>query len=210
MIAQPGEGSFDDPAVPVTTQWSSVLSLVLGKTVAPVRRDHLDAQLREGFIEFIAVVSLVSDQSTGLGLGGEEIERGLNHLRFSNAGGIDGEPQRNALGINNYLKLCAFAIAGQAHSQATAFGRAEGRIDEALLEIDPAVLNQLPDDLRQQPTERRLFTPQAQIIMDGAFRRKALGEVFPLNAGMQNKQNCLEDLPRLCSGPTKLTLTRNT
>ena len=210
MVAQPGKGSFDDPSVAVTAQRSSVLSLVLGQAVAAVRCDHFDSQLREGFIEVIAVISLVSDQSIGWGLGGEEIQCRLHHLRFANACGINGEPKRNALGINDYLKLCAFAFASQPHAQATAFGRAESRINEALFEIDPAVLNQLPDDLRQQPTEGLLLAPQAQVIMDGAFRRKGLGKVFPLNAGMKDKQDGLKDFPRLCSRATKLALARNT
>jgi hypothetical protein len=59
-VLQPGEQPFNLPAAQITAQWSAVLSPF---SFSPIGRDHFDAMVAKPFIERIAVVGLVSDQS---------------------------------------------------------------------------------------------------------------------------------------------------
>ena len=65
-IAQPGEQPLDLPTPLVTPQWSAILRLGL-LPIAPMRRDHLDAELRQLFIEWIGVVRAIADEALGQG-----------------------------------------------------------------------------------------------------------------------------------------------
>ena len=62
---QPREGALDLPASPIPAQGASVLR-PRPPTIAPVRRDELDAALRETRPQGVAVVSLVPDQAPEL------------------------------------------------------------------------------------------------------------------------------------------------
>lgn len=44
MVAQPGDGALDDPALAVAAQGTSVLGDGVCSAIGAMRRDHLDAQ----------------------------------------------------------------------------------------------------------------------------------------------------------------------
>ena len=59
MIAQPRNGPFHDPAMPIAAHDASILRSIFSEPVLSVRRNHFYAQLGERFIQSIAIVSLV-------------------------------------------------------------------------------------------------------------------------------------------------------
>ena len=64
-VGEPGEETLDLPTSLVPTELASILSLSF-LPVLSVRSDQLDALLKQGLIERIGVVSLVSYQTLGL------------------------------------------------------------------------------------------------------------------------------------------------
>ena len=73
-VLQPGEESFDFPAMAVTAQRAPVLCRRPG-AIIPVGRNHLDAPLGHAPIERIAVIGAIPDQALGWALGESPGER---------------------------------------------------------------------------------------------------------------------------------------
>ena len=63
-VLKPSEKPFDLPAAPVPTKRSTVLGRC--DSVSPMRSDHLDAPGSERFVQPVAVVGPIADQTFGL------------------------------------------------------------------------------------------------------------------------------------------------
>ena len=63
-VAEPGEEAFNLPAALPAPQRAPTLGFGPG-TAASMRRDHLDAQLRQGGIQQVGVAGAVADQALG-------------------------------------------------------------------------------------------------------------------------------------------------
>jgi hypothetical protein len=74
-VAQPGTEPLDAPAAPKAPQWTAVLGLG-AFPAAPMRRDHLDAQVQERLVERIGVVGAVANEAQGQGVYETGVERG--------------------------------------------------------------------------------------------------------------------------------------
>src|SRR5207302_210013 len=148
--AEPGKGAFDNPAMAVAAQGTTVLSDVLRAAILAVRRDHFQSQIGEGFIQFITVISLVTDQALRLGLVGKKIRGFLHHVPFGYVRRRHARAKRKPLAVNDYLQLGAFAFPGQTDPFAASFGRCKSGIDKALIEVDPPLLRKAAHDLCEQ------------------------------------------------------------
>lgn len=118
------------------------------------------------------------------------------------AGSSDTRSERKSLPINDQLHLGALALLRQPHPLAASFGRRKGRVNKALIQVDPPLLRQTADDSRQQLSESLVGTPELEPIMHGGLGRKALGQVLPLHAGVQNKEDGLEHRPTILPRPS--------
>ncbi len=67
--AQPGDGAFDNPSVPVAAELAAILK-GFALAVSPVRADEVDATALETLSQGVAVVGLVGDDAQGLALAG--------------------------------------------------------------------------------------------------------------------------------------------
>src|SRR5262245_38956569 len=188
MAAKPGDGSFDDPASTIPAQRTSILGSCVGPTIGTVRRDHLDAQLGESFIQRIAVVSLVADQTLGVKFGLSESEGLLHHGDLSNTGRVQREAKRKSMGVNHYLQFRSLALTGETHGRTPAFGGGKSGVHKALFQVDAPVFNKLSNDLCKQSSKGFRLAPQLQVVVHRRLGRKGLRQILPLNAGMQNKK----------------------
>jgi hypothetical protein len=59
VVAEPGDGSLDDPSVTIAAQGPSILGLIFREAITPMGRDHLDAEFGQRIVEGVAVVGLV-------------------------------------------------------------------------------------------------------------------------------------------------------
>ena len=66
-VAQPGKEPLNLPAAPLAAQGAAVLGLG-AFPVAPVRRDHLDAQLGQRRIERVGIIGAVANEPLRQGI----------------------------------------------------------------------------------------------------------------------------------------------
>ena len=206
VMPKPGNGALHNPAVTIAAKRAAILSL---RTIGTIGRDHFDTQLRQGLIKRITVVSLVTDQALRAGLLLAESESLLHHGSLADVRRVDGEGQWNTLSINNKLQFCSLSFTGQADTVTASFGGGKRRINKTLVEAHSPLINQIANDGREDFSENIRLAPSLQIVMDRAFGRKSSRQVLPLNTGVQNEQNRLENLPLACPRPPILTLARS-
>ena len=118
-VVHPGEEPFDLPALLVTAELPLILRFA---SIAAVRGDHLDAIfVLEALVEFVGVVSLVSDQS-----GRELVEKAsgknlLHKLALGRRSALDryGERKTVTSGDSDDLTGCFSGADGLDHSTAS-------------------------------------------------------------------------------------------
>lgn len=104
--AEPGNGAFDDPAMPVAPKTATVLMPTM-EIGAPIRAREHDAASGQPFAERIAVVGAVGDQMVRIPAAGGDArlqrrvdERDLGRRRRGN-----GDSHRNTLTLDQYHAL---------------------------------------------------------------------------------------------------------
>ena len=113
-VAEPSDRPFDLPSFAIASQRAAVLTCQ-PRSIAPMRRDLLDAATRQAVPKRVAVVGPVEDQSLRPGppkaavCAAEEdtIQRVFGERDLRRAGGVNGHSQRNTLAVCQYHKLCA-------------------------------------------------------------------------------------------------------
>jgi len=209
MIPEPRNGSFHNPTMAIAAHGASILRAIFGKPVLAVWRDHFYAQLGERFIQSIEIICLIADQSLRLGIGRKKLQGLLHHRGLAHARRIDRDPQRNPLIINHQLNLRAFAFAGEPDGSSAAFGRGEGRIDKALLEVNAASLDQATNNSTQELAESFVLAPELKVVMHRRLRWKGRWQILPLDAGVENEEDRFEDRPGWRARSAKAILLRN-
>ena len=115
----------------------------------PVWCDQVYPSLFEVVIESIAVIRTIADQALGFGLQQIEVETPWHQSDLMMIGRMCTHRELQPMAIHNRKDLHAFATAGVPHSGATAFGRGNRRIDEALALVDHPFLAQRIRQLRE-------------------------------------------------------------
>ena len=77
------------------------------------------------------------------------------------------------------------------------FRRGEGRVDEALTEIDFAAVAEVFREALQQAVEAPGSLPELKTAMTGLIRRIAPRQIVPGGAGAQHPQHAVEDGARI-------------
>jgi hypothetical protein len=117
----PSEQAFHVPATSVAAQFAAVLGAV---SVRSVRRDHLDAELRELRIEAIAVVSPVADEPLREFLYESLAERFDDKFDFMALTTRNPDGDRKAMAVCHCHDLGRFAASSFANKSAPFFAPA--------------------------------------------------------------------------------------
>src|SRR5271157_1596672 len=130
-LAQPGVGSFHDPAALITPQFAPVFVAPL-LTVLPVRRDQFNASLLQPLTQRVGVVAAVGDHALGflpraaLRPGYADFgERGFRKRNFCRRGTFQPNSQRKTLTVDQYHPLRALAPLGFTDGRAPFFAGAK-------------------------------------------------------------------------------------
>ena len=198
VVLKPRNRPLHHPPVFVAAQLPGVLSPVFRFAVAPVGSDHINAKFRGHGVRRVRVIGFVADQPARRGGHVVKPLHGLlDELRLTKARAIKTRRERNSLGINANLDFRALALACQADSVATTLGGRKGGVDKTLLHVKPPAPGQLSDNKSHDPAEHVVGNPYHQVVVDRGFRRKAPGEVLPLDSGVEHEKDRFENSPRV-------------
>lgn len=118
----PREESLDVPTAAIAAQRATVLRDA--HAVRMVRRDHLDAELRELGVERIAVIGLVADQSLRQRLQ-ESLPKGVDdERRFSSLTTRNPDGERKAMAVCHCHDLGRLAASSDSNLKAPLFAPA--------------------------------------------------------------------------------------
>ncbi len=130
-LAEPGVGSFDDPAAFVASELSAVFVAPV-PTVLAIRHDEVDTALCEPFAQRIGVVGAVGDYAFGLlpraTSGSRDLdfgERGFRKRNFSRRGTFEPNSQWKTLAVDQYHPLRSLAALGLTDCRAPFFAGAK-------------------------------------------------------------------------------------
>ena len=117
-LAEPGVGSFHDPAAPITPQFAPIFVAPL-LIVLPVRRDQFNASLLQPLTQRVRIVAAVGDHPLRLlsraAFGPRDTdfgERGFRKRNFCRRGTFQPNSQRKTLTVDQYHPLRAPAPLG--------------------------------------------------------------------------------------------------
>jgi hypothetical protein len=124
-VAQPSEGAFDFPTVPVAAQGAAIVERGLAASAA-VRVDQQDSPVPQPFAQRVAVVGPVGDDAQRSLLWPSAATAGHRNLRqgtfgqshFARTGRDQLASQRNTLAVDHHHPLRAFAALGFADALA--------------------------------------------------------------------------------------------
>lgn len=120
-VMKPGEKTFDFPAAAVTAQFATVLS-ALPAAIELVGSDELDAMLfLEALVQWVAVVSAITDHSFGFGSREALLEGGFDELGFMRRSAGDAAGDRKTMAVCDRHDFTAFSAASRADSSAPFF-----------------------------------------------------------------------------------------
>jgi len=117
VVAQPGEGALDLPALAVTAQLSPILGLG-ASTVGAVRTDQLNAAFGEGLPEGVGIIGAVGNQPCRPSRRLDGVEGGLSEGDLGRRGRGKLASQRKTLAVDHHHPLGAFAPLGFSHPSA--------------------------------------------------------------------------------------------
>ena len=118
-VAQPGEGAFDLPPVPIAAQRAAIVERGFATTAA-MRTDEQDAPVEQAFAQRVAVVGPVGDHaqwpllrsSLAAAWHRDSIQRAFRQGYFSRTGRDQLASQRNTLAVDHHHPLRALAALG--------------------------------------------------------------------------------------------------
>lgn len=118
---QPGKQSFNSPAAPIATQWPAILGLAPRGAVVPMRGDHLDADCGHLAIQFVTVISFVSDQALGPFLCETAVDGGRDESDFMRTRRLDVNGDWSAIAVCHCHELRTLTPLGLADGSAPFF-----------------------------------------------------------------------------------------
>ena len=120
-VLEPGEQSFDSPAMPVSPQLSAILGLGL-LAVRFMRRNQLDPAFpRQSFVQLIAVVGFVADQLFRRLIHNQIIERRLHQRHFMRRSTANPNSERKTMAVCDRHELATLSALGFANAEAPFF-----------------------------------------------------------------------------------------
>ena len=120
-VLEPGKESLDFPAAFVASERSPILGFGLFP-VGPVGRDHLDSPIiPEGFVQRVAVVSLVADEPFWHIFEKSLLNGGLDQFHLVRRGAFDINGDRKTRRVCNCHDLGAFSAFRRADKKAPFF-----------------------------------------------------------------------------------------
>ena len=158
-----------------------------------MRRDQVHPFLGQGCVQRIAVVGTIADQVLRLGFQHVEVETQLHQRHLVMVRRMRADRQRQPVAIHNRQDFHAFSAFGRAYFIATALGKGEGGVDEALPLIDHPLLPQCIGQVGQDVPQHVLTAPLLEAPMHGLVVGKRLRKPVPLRAGVEDPQHRLED-----------------
>ena len=212
-LAQPGVGSFHDPAALITPQFAPILVAPL-LIVLPVRRNQFNASLLQPLTQRVRIVAAVGDHALGLlqraalrPRYADFRQRGFRKLNFCRRGTFQPNSQRKTL--TRPLPSTSCPCPAWFYRRRRPFvRRRETAVEKGLVPSQQA----LGIQPSQQGTPRLqpdpFFLPALQPAPAGRRRRKLVREKMPRRAGLQNPQNALKTRPIRVGGRPRLSRRR--
>ena len=186
VVLQPSDRAFDGPAPFVATQRATVLR---DASIGSVGGDHFHALQSELFIQSVAVVGLVADDSLGK-LGAEhEAEEFLDQTAFMRIGRRGADRQWQSLGIDQNHDFYSFAGLGAADTRTTAFGFGKGSIDETFIKPEATLFFHQTSHRTHEMIEDTGLHPTQEPAMHAAFGTESLRQILPLRAIVQDPED---------------------
>lgn len=202
VVVQPGDGAFDGPSSLVATQRPTVLGLVLGESIRPMRRDELDAPFGERLVEGVAVVGLVTDDPLGQRIGNHEVEELLGEVTLDSMGGGRVDRGREPVSIDKYHDLHAFTDAREADAIAPTLRLGEGAVDEALVESVAVALFDEASCRAENALENTVLHPPLEPPVHGALAAEPSRKILPLGPVVEHPEDASDDLALVGARPS--------
>lgn len=121
IVAQPGDGPFDFPALTIAFQHASVLSGMSLAAAFAMRTDELDAILGKSIPQRITVRSAIVNQSRRVLVQDMIVEQRLDQSHFGGAGAVEIDRQRQAPAVDEQHQLATLASFRRANACAPFF-----------------------------------------------------------------------------------------
>lgn len=137
-VLQPADGTLDHPAPFVAAHQAPISGDILRAAIGPVRGDQFNAAGGEIGIKHIAVVGFFSDDALGRRGSGQEVETFLDQFAPMRPGLDAVGRYGQTASIDQELNCHSAPGLGGADAISTGAGLAEGRVDKALVEFEPA------------------------------------------------------------------------
>jgi hypothetical protein len=107
VVAQPGNGPFDFPALAVALQHAAVLSGVTCSSAFAMRTEELDAVTGQAIAQWIGVRRAIINPSRCMLIEDMIVEQRFNESHFGRAGAVEIEAQRQTLAVDEQHQLAA-------------------------------------------------------------------------------------------------------
>jgi len=192
-VLEPADGAFNSPPPRVAAEDTCILGYVFRLAVAAMRRDHLHALFGHRFIQRVAVIGLVTNDSLRRLLSEHEVEKTLNQCALMRSGrhGIDCHGQAACIDQNHDFYALSHTCAPD--SIAAAAGFAEGSVDKTLVEpVLPALFDH-PPRITHNGLEHAFADPPLEPTMNGALGAKLGGKILPFGAVVEYPEDTLDD-----------------
>lgn len=121
IVAQPGDGSFDFPALPIPFEHATVLSVMSFPSAFAMRADELNAVPGQPITQWIRIGGAVVDQSGSVLSEDMIIEQRFDQPYFGGAGTMNVDSQRQSFAINQQHQLATFTTLGGTNAFAPFF-----------------------------------------------------------------------------------------
>jgi len=130
-ISQPSEGSLDFPPLAITSEFASILELVL--PCATMRANQFDASGLQRGTELVAIIASIGNQALGFAFGPSRalpgyrdgFQRPVHQFHFRGRSFNDSASQRNTRAVDHHHPLRAFAFAGVTDAEPPFFAGAK-------------------------------------------------------------------------------------
>jgi hypothetical protein len=178
----PGVGSFNNPAMSVTSQMPSIL-MGGSAVVLASGNDRLNPSTRQAFSNRVAVVPSVGDQSIGTTsrstrfVGATDFdcfERDVEELRFRRGRRVHMKSERSTLAINQYHKLRSFPAFCLAHFEPPFFAEANvpstKHSSQRIISFSSSWAKKARQSFSNVPSLAH-FCKRRWMVLDGPYRR---------------------------------------
>src|SRR5271157_1041188 len=176
-LAEPGVGSFHDPAALITPQFAPIFVAPF-LIVLPVRRDQFNASLLQPLPQRVRIVAAVGDHAfrllsrAALRSGYADFgERGFRKLNFARRGTFQPNSQRKTLTVDQYHPLRALAPLGFTDGSAPFFAGAKLPSRKVSSHFNRPSSSSAPSSARhassQTPSSSHCFSRRQQVEGEG-------------------------------------------